>query len=137
MLTYSLIHPPLIGALAAAGHGSRILLADGNFPLSTHSRPSASVIHLNLRPGMLTVGDVLTTLLDAVNVEHATVMRSEGEQVPAHDEYREALGEDVTFEAVDRFSFYDLVRSEDVGVIVATGDQRLYANLLLTIGLSG
>jgi L-fucose mutarotase len=127
----------LIGALAAAGHGSRVLLADGNFPLSTHSNPSATTVHLNLRPGLLTVGDVLPPLLDTVGIEHATVMQSDGGPVPAHDDYRAALGGDVPFEAVERFSFYELVRSQDVAVIVATGDQRLYANLLLTIGLAG
>jgi len=31
--------------------------------------------------------------------------------------------------------FYDRVRSPDVGVVIATGDERLYGNLLLTVGL--
>jgi L-fucose mutarotase len=30
MLTYNLIHPPLLAAAASAGHGSRILIADGH-----------------------------------------------------------------------------------------------------------
>jgi L-fucose mutarotase len=38
-------------------------------------------------------------------------------------------------EQVDRFDFYDIVRSPDVGLVIATGEERLYANLLLTIGL--
>jgi L-fucose mutarotase len=31
-------------------------------------------------------------------------------------------------------AFYELTRQPDVHLAVATGDQRLYANLLLTIG---
>jgi L-fucose mutarotase len=137
MLTYTLIHPPLLGALASAGHGSRILIADGHFPCSTHTNPAAAMVHLNLRPGLLTVDDVLATLLDAVAIEHAAVMASDGPHVPAHDGYRTALGAEVSFEAVERFAFYDLARTPDVAVVIATGDTRQYANLLLTIGVVG
>ena len=35
---------------------------------------------------------------------------------------------------VERMAFYELTRRPDVHLAVATGDQRLYANLLLTIG---
>jgi L-fucose mutarotase len=136
MLKYPLIHPPLLGALAAAGHGSRILLADGHFPCSSHANPAATMIHLNLRPGLLTVDDVLEPLLDAVPVELAVVMASDGAPVPAHDGYRAALG-DVPCEAVGRFAFYDLAWTTDTAVVVATGDQRQWANLLLTIGVVG
>jgi L-fucose mutarotase len=134
MLKYPLIHPPLLGALAAAGHGSRILLADGHFPCSSHTNPAAAMIHLNLRPGLLTVDDILEPLLDTVPVEHAVVMASDGAPVPAHDAYRAALG-DVPLEAVERFAFYDLAKATDTVVVVATGDQRQWANLLLTIGV--
>ncbi|MDA1361044.1 RbsD/FucU family protein [Glycomyces luteolus] len=137
MLTYPLIHPPLLAALAAAGHGSRILIADGHFPSSTHTNPAAAMIHLNLRPGLLSGDQVLETLLDAVAIERAVVMASDGAPVPAHDAYRAALGEEVAFEAVERFAFYDLARADDVAVVIATGDQRQWSNLLLTIGVVG
>jgi L-fucose mutarotase len=137
MLTYKLIHPPLLAALAAAGHGSRILIADGHFPCSTHTNQAAAMIHLNLRPGLLDVDQVLETLLDAVPIEHAAVMASDGAHVPAHDGYRAALGDVVPFEEVERFAFYDLARTGDVAVVIATGDQRQWANLLLTVGVAG
>lgn len=137
MLTYDLIHPPLLAALASAGHGSRILIADGHFPCSTHTNPAAAMIHLNLRPGLLNVDQVLETLLEAIPVEHATVMDSDGPPVPAHEGYRAALGAHVPFERVERFAFYDLARTPDIAVVIATGDQRQYANLLLTVGVAG
>ncbi len=137
MLSYHLIHPPLLAALASAGHGSRILIADGHFPCSTHTNPAAAMIHLNLRPGLLNVDDVLETLLEAVPIEHATVMSSNGPSIAAHDGYRAALGTHVPFQQVERFAFYDLARTTDTAVVIATGDQRQYANLLLTIGVAG
>ncbi|AMM21594.1 RbsD or FucU transport [Frondihabitans sp. PAMC 28766] len=136
MLRYDLLHPPLLSALGAAGHGSKILLADGNYPYLTVRNPRAELVHLNLRPGVLTVNEVLSTLLGAVNFESATLMGpGDGTVVEAHSDYRSLLGDDVPFDLVDRFAFYDVARSDDVGLIVATADQRLFANLLLTIGL--
>jgi L-fucose mutarotase len=136
MLNHELIHPPLLEALATAGHGSRLLLADGNYPYLTMINPAARLVHLNLAPGVLTVTDVLPQLQTAVNFENAVVMRpAEGVDASVHDEYRRHLGQDVPMEQVDRFDFYDLVRSPDVGLVIATGEERLYANLLLTVGL--
>lgn len=143
MLRYELLHPGLIQALAAAGHGSHILIADANYPHSTGVRTGAERVHLNLRPGLVTVDQVLEVLLDAVPVESATVMVpggvagdvvGAGEPIPAHEGYRAALGE-VDWHELDRFGFYEAARGDDVAVLVATGDQRVYANLLLTIGV--
>jgi L-fucose mutarotase len=144
MLRYELLHPDLLRALAAAGHGSRVLLADANYPHSTGARPAATRVHLNLRPGLVTVEQVLEVLLDAVPLESAAVMvpggvagdviAADGE-IPVHDVYRAALGDGVAWEAMDRFAFYEAARGDDVALVVATGEQRVYANLLLTIGV--
>ena len=74
MLLTELLHPGLLSALAGAGHGGRILLADGHYPASTAVGPHAEVVHLNLAPGLLDVSTVLDVLLRAVPVESATVM---------------------------------------------------------------
>ena len=42
MLKQTLIHPDILEALAAAGHGSKILITDGNFPASTVLGENAS-----------------------------------------------------------------------------------------------
>jgi L-fucose mutarotase len=136
MLRYRLIHPPLLEALAVAGHGSRILLADGNYPYATMVNPAARLVHLNLEPGVLTVTDVLPVLQDAVHFEAATVMAAPADvDASIQDEYRRMLGPTVPVERVERFAFYELVRSSDVGLVVATAEQRIYGNLLLTVGL--
>lgn len=138
MLYGTLIHPPLVGALAAAGHGSTVLLADGNYPVATGARAGADRVYLNLAPGLLTVTQVLQTLRAAVPIEQGTVMVPEdGSRVEAHEDYRTVLGSQTPWRSVGRYDFYDLCREPDLAVVVATGDQRLYANLLLTVGVRG
>jgi len=36
---------------------------------------------------------------------------------------------------VERFAFYDLGRRSEVGLVIATGEARIYANIMLTIGV--
>lgn len=138
MLFGPLTHPGLIGALAAAGHGSKVLLADGNYPCGTGVGARTTRIDLNLAPGLLTVSDVVRVLRQAVPIEAAGLMvpapDAEPVAIPAHEEYRSLLP-GVPFEEISRFDFYDVARGQDVAIVVATGDQRLYANLLLTIGV--
>ena len=135
MLRFPLIHPPLLAALASAGHGGRILIADANYSHSTNISPAATVIHLNLRPGLVTVDQVLEPVLSAVPIEAATVMRPDDGSTPAaFDSYRQLLGEDLPLQTLGRLDFYAECRKSDLAVCVATGDDRLYANLLLTIG---
>lgn len=42
---------------------------------------------------------------------------------------------EVSLEPVERQRFYELAQGDDVVLVIATGEQRLYANLLLTIGV--
>jgi L-fucose mutarotase len=135
MLRFPLIHPPLLAALGAAGHGARVLIADANYSHSTNVSPRASVIHLNLRPGLVTVDQVLEPVLAAVPVEEVTVMQPDDGGTPAvWARYRELLGSDLELGSLGRLDFYAACREPDLAVCVATGDDRLYSNVLLTIG---
>jgi len=136
MLLSTLIHPPLIRALAAAGHGSKVLLADGNYPHSTGAERAVERIYLNLRPGLLDVDQVLDAVLASVPIEEATVMIPDDDTpIPAHAGFRERLESNASWQELGRFDFYDACRSPDLALLVATGDQRIYTNLLLTIGV--
>ena len=135
MLRTRLIHPEILAALAAAGHGSRMLISDGNFPHATATPAGARRVFLNLSPGRVTVTEVLEAVAPTVPLEAAAVMRPHDADVPAVlGEYRSLLPPDLPVEVVDRLDFYELTRRPEVTLAVATGDQRLYANLLLTIG---
>jgi L-fucose mutarotase len=136
MLRTRLIHPEILGALAAAGHGSQVLISDGNFPHATATPASARRVYLNLSPGRVTVTEVLEAIAATVPLEAAAVMRPHDAEAPAVlEEYRALLPAGTPVEVVERFAFYELARRPDVTLAVATGDQRLYANLLLTIGV--
>jgi L-fucose mutarotase len=42
MLKTTLLHPEILYALGAAGHGSKVLISDGNYPHTTGSNPAAT-----------------------------------------------------------------------------------------------
>ena len=135
MIKYKLTHPEILAALASAGHGSRVLIADGNYPFATGSNPSAALVFLNLTRGFAPVDEVLAVLVDTIPIEAAHVMMpDEGPEPPIFESFRRVLPEDVHLETLGRFAFYDAAREDDVALVIATGEQRIYANILLTIG---
>ena len=136
MLQSKLIHPTILEALGRAGHGSKVLIADGNYPFSTGANPAAQRVFLNLTPGIVNVTDVLRALVDAIPIEAAEVMVPEsGEEPPIFAEFRALLPAGLDLKPLGRFEFYEAARSRDVALVIATGEQRIYANLLLTIGV--
>lgn len=136
MINGDLVHPHLLRALAGAGHGATVLLADGHYPASTAVGPHAEVVHLNLTPGVLDTTTVLRVLLRAVPVEDAAVMvPPPGENEPAAVAAHVADLAPTDVRRVDRWGFYDEARSDDLGLAVVTADVRVYANILLTIGV--
>lgn len=135
MLSTKLIHPEILSALGRMGHGSMVLIADGNFPFATHTNPAATKVYLNLRPGLVNATDVLEPLTSAIAIEAAQVMHpSFGPEPGIFAEFR-ALLPDLQLQPLERFAFYDAARRSEVGLVIATGEARIYANLLLTIGV--
>ena len=136
MINGKLIHPQILGALGEAGHGATILIPDGNYPVSTGANPLAERVYLNLAPGMVTVTDVLAALLSVTPVEAAQVMaRHDGAEPSIYQEFRHLLGDQIELQALERFAFYDEASKDNCCLVIATGEQRIYANILLTIGV--
>lgn len=135
MLKSKLVHPQILSTLGKSGHGSEILIADGNFPFNTGANLDAERVYLNLAPGLLTVTQVLEVLLMAIPVEAAYVMIPPDAAEPAiFGEFR-ALLPNHELQKLGRFEFYDRSRLPNVALVIATGEQRIYANILLTIGV--
>lgn len=142
MLYGPMLHPQLLSALARSGHSGRILITDGNYPVASGAPAAAERIYLNLAPGLLNVTQILQVLKNTVPIERASLMVPAADAVgverpdsiPAHDEYRAELP-GVTFDEIPRWDFYDAAKAEDITVVIISADQRLYANLLLTIGV--
>ena len=124
MLTSKLIHPEIMSALAYCGHGSKVLIADGNYPLA---EKTGNV------PGMPTVTEVLKAIHSAVEIEKAEVMvPGDGSTPEIFAEFKEELGLELS--GVGRFEFYDLASEPDVVLAISTGEKRVFSNILLTIG---
>jgi L-fucose mutarotase len=145
MLKTQLLHPQISAALARAGHGSKVLISDGNYPHSTARGANAEVVYLNLAPGLVLVTDVLKVLVATIPIELAEIMdvNKSGayamkDDPPIWEEFRSMLqSTDAKGELakIERMAFYAAAGKSDVCLTIATGDQRIYANLLLTIGV--
>ena len=133
MLLSKCIHPEILEAVGKMGHGSRILISDGCYPHITGSPASARKVWLNLMPDVLRVTDVLEALTSIIPVEEAFVMvpPDEADQ-PIFAEFKKLLA-DMELTKLQRLEFYDKAREPDTALIIATGDQRNWANLLLTM----
>jgi L-fucose mutarotase len=122
-----------------------VLIADGHFPAATTLGPNALLVHLNLAPGTLGATEILKVLVRTVAVEKAEVMATlkkgpyalKGEP-PIWKSFRQALEPaGVTkLDTLERQAFYDAARSPDVALVIQSGETAIYANLLLTLGVT-
>jgi L-fucose mutarotase len=129
------MHPQILSALGKMGHGSRILISDGGYPHITHSNPAADKVYLNLSPGILTVSQILEALKEIVPIEEITLMTPpDGTMQPVFEEYKRIAPADVPFNYVTQFPFYELAQESNIGLVIATGDVRNYANMILKVG---
>ena len=144
MLKHQLLHPEISAILARAGHHAKVLIADGNYPASTKLGPNAALVSLNLAPGIVTVSQVLETLLTAIPVDEVNTMG-----IPADDPYAQqgdppvwadyrrivsAAGLKLEMQPISKWDFYEAVASRDHVLTIQTADQNLWANVLLTLG---
>ena len=132
MLKGKLIHPDIMGALALCGHGDKILIADGNYPLDTKTG-DAELVYLGLTPGLPTVTQVLDAILGAINVEKAEVMDTgDGPEPEIYADFRSQLGLEPV--KLQHEEFFDAASEPVVRLAISTGEKRLYSNILITVG---
>ncbi len=134
----SILSPELLKILMEMGHGDEIVIADGNFP-------AASIAQRLVRCD----GHGVPVLLDAIlklfpldsYVGHPVALM---EVVPGDpvkpviwDEYRKIVDKHekspVGIEHVERFAFYE--RARKAYAVIATGEEALYANIILKKGV--
>ncbi|MDR1372142.1 MAG: RbsD/FucU family protein [Dysgonamonadaceae bacterium] len=134
MLFTKCIHPQLLGALGTLGHGSWILISDGGYPHATHTPQDAQKVYLNLAQGVLTVSQILEVLKETVPIEEASVMTPpDGTLQPVHDDFKRIIP-NTKFNYIPQFDFYKTAKTDNVGLVIASGDMRNFANLLLKVG---
>ncbi len=131
-----LLSPDLLHLLASMGHGDEIVLADANFPAATHAR------RLVRLPGT-GAPDLLDAVLDVLPLDDFVaqaaltmqVVGDAGATPPVVCEFDAVLcrhGNNPSA-ALERFAFYQ--RAAGAFAIVATGETRVYGNILLKKGV--
>jgi len=131
LLTADLLH-----VLASMGHGDEIVLADANFPAATHARRLVSMPGVEAPQVLDAVLSVLP--LDDFVDQAALTMQVVGDAAAVPDVVRAF---DATLlrhgcgasAALERFAFYQ--RAAGAFAIIATGERRIYGNILLKKGV--
>jgi L-fucose mutarotase len=145
MLKHTLLHPKISEVIARAGHHSKILIADGNYPASSTLGPNAELVSLNLMPGIVSCTQVLEALVTAIPIDVANTMGipdgdpyALGGDPPIWNEYRDIFQKsniDIELQPIEKWDFYEAVTSRDLVLTIQTADQALWANLLLSVGV--
>ena len=131
LLTTDLLH-----VLASMGHGDEIVLADANFPAATHARRLVSMPGVDAPQVLAAVLSVLP--LDDFVAQAALTMQVVGdatavpEVVQAFDATLARHGCQPSA-GLERIAFYQ--RAAGAFAIVATGERRIYGNILLKKGV--
>jgi L-fucose mutarotase len=131
-----LLGPELLAILRAMGHGDEIVLADGNFPsaaLAQRLIRADGIDALRMLEAVLSV----MPLDDFASAAFRMAVVGKPKEVPAiAHEFHKLLrkeGEKRPIEALERNAFYE--RARGAFAIVATGETRLYGNLILKKGV--
>ncbi|MBA4603397.1 RbsD/FucU family protein [Thermoactinomyces mirandus] len=135
MLTTDCIHPKILEVVASCGHGDKILIADGNYPLNSCTNENTTRVFLGLAPDLPTVTDVLKVLNNTTNFEKAEVMDPQGGEEPEiFKEFIDILdtGE---LDKLGRYEFYEAAQAKNIILGINTGETRTFANILLTVGV--
>lgn len=129
--------PELLAILRAMGHGDEIVIADSNFPSSTHAKRLVRADGISATRIAKAIAAIMP--IDDFVPKAAFRMAVTGKP----DEVPPIIGEFATIlrdagykgsiEAIERFAFYD--RAKEAYAIVATGEQRIWANLILKKGI--
>jgi L-fucose mutarotase len=136
-----ILSPELLKVLCEMGHGDRLVISDGNFPVESIGRNSI-VIRCDGH-GVPEIMDAVLKLfpLDTY-VEHPVnlmeVMLGDPVATPIWDIYRKIVAQydERGAEAVghiERFAFYENART--AYAIIATSEKALYANVMLQKGV--
>lgn len=130
-----IISPELMKVLMQMGHGDEIVLADGNYPTESAGTKTIRADGLDV-PGLLKAILQFFPLDSYVNI-NVIYMDTGNDEIPSiWNKYQEILkksGENFNIGKLERFKFYK--RASQAYCIVASGEQALYANIILKKGV--
>ncbi|MBQ3160824.1 MAG: L-fucose mutarotase [Oscillospiraceae bacterium] len=133
-----ILSPEMVKTLMEMGHGDEIVIADGNFPAETYGR---RVVRCDGH-GVPELLDAIMQLFPLDTYTDKPVMLMEvvkGDPVvpTIWDEYKDIINkyepENCKIEMIERFAFYE--RAKTAYAVVATGEEAIYANIILKKGV--
>src|SRR5262249_23588858 len=127
-----ILGPQLLAILRGMGHGDEIVVADANFPAEANARRLVRADGVD-GPAMVRAIASIMRLADLVPAAafRRAVTGAPDEIPPVVATYAEVLtgqGYSGPIEGIERFAFYERARA--AFAIVATGETRLWANLI-------
>ncbi|MBQ8568781.1 MAG: L-fucose mutarotase [Oscillospiraceae bacterium] len=133
-----ILSPELVKTLMEMGHGDEIVIADGNFPCNTCGK---RVVRCDGH-GVTELLDAIMQLMPLDTYTDKPVMLME--VVPGDDvvpviweDYKAVINkyepENCKIEMIERFAFYE--RAKQAYAVVATGEEAIYANIILKKGV--
>ena len=134
-----IVSPELLKTLCEMGHGDEIVIADGNFPAETFGK---RVIRADGIGGVAMLEAVLSLIpLDTYSNPNMILMQlmecDQGKINPViWQEYKaiaEKYDKNVKIGNIDRFAFYE--RAKTAFAVIATGEEAVYANIILKKGV--
>ena len=133
------LSPDLLKVLCEMGHGDEIVIADANFPSEAYGK---RVIRADGISGSDMLEAVLTVFpLDTYSDANFVLMQLMDCDVGRIDpviwkEYEtiaSSKDDNVRIANIDRFAFYE--RAKQAYAVIATGEEAVYANILLKKGV--
>jgi L-fucose mutarotase len=130
-----LLNGALLQVLADMGHGSEIVIVDANYPASADAK---RLVRLDGVTATAVLKAVLSLLpLDDFIESPAAIMPPATGRTPLLDEFQalidSAEGKPIQVTEMDRFAFYE--RARGAYAMIATGERRLYGNIILVKGV--
>lgn len=134
-----LLSPELLKILCEMGHGDEIVIADGNFPSETFGK---RVIRADGIGGSAMLDGVLSLIpLDTYSNPNLILMElmecDKGKINPIIWEEYKAIAakhdKNVRLGNIERFAFYE--RAKQAYAVIATGEEAVYANIILKKGV--
>ena len=132
-----MLSPDLLRGLRAMGHGDEIAIVDANYPAES---AGPMLIRMDGQTTTRVLEAVLSVMpLDEFVEEAAWRMEVVGNperMEPVMGEFAAVIGRHepkAKLGRLERFAFYDRVRG--AFAVVATGDNRLYANVIVKKGI--
>ena len=132
-----LLGPELLAFLRQAGHGDEIAIVDANFPAAAHAK---RLVRLDGLAAPRVVAAIVSVLPLDDFVPHAAfrmAVTNDPKSIPPvcreFESVLERAGYRAAIEPIERSAFY--ARAREAFAVVATGETRLWGNLILKKGV--